>query len=49
MTRDDLMKKGLNNSAIHEDVMIGAADTRVVGVTKSGEEVTIFENGEWAF
>ena len=49
MSRDDLMKKGLNNSAIHEDVMIGAADTRVVGVTKSGEEVTIFENGEWAF
>ena len=49
MTRDDLMKKGLNNSAIHEDVMIGAPDTRVIGITKSGEEVTIFENGEWAF
>ena len=49
MTRDDLMKKGLNNSAIHEDVMIGAADTHVTGITKRGEEVTIFENGEWAF
>lgn len=49
MTRDELMKKGLNNSAIHEDVMIGAPDTRVIGITKSGEEVTIFENGEWAF
>ena len=48
MTRDDLMKKGLNNSAIHEDVMIGAADTHVTGITKRGEEVTIFENGEWA-
>ena len=49
MTRDDLMKKGLNNSAIHEDVMVGAADTHVTGITKRGEEVTIFENGEWAF
>ena len=49
MTRDDLMKKGLNNSAIHEDVMIGAADTHVTGITKRREEVTIFENGEWAF
>ena len=49
VTRDDLMKKGLNNSAIHEDVMIGAADTHVTGITKRGEEVTIFENGEWAF
>ena len=49
MTRDELMKKGLNNSAIHEDVMIGAPDTRVVGITKRGEEVAIFENGEWAF
>ena len=38
MTRDDLMKKGLNNSAIHEDVMIGAADTHVTGITKRGEE-----------
>ena len=29
--------------------MIGAPDTHVVGITKGGEEVTIFENGEWAF
>lgn len=49
MTRAQLMEKGLNDSAIHEDVMIGAPDTRVIGVTKTGEMVTIFENGEWAF
>lgn len=49
MTRTQLMEKGLNDSAIHEDVMIGAPDTRVIGVTKTGETVTIFENGEWAF
>ena len=49
MSRDELLAKGLNSSAIHEDVMVGAPDTHVVGVTKSGEEITIFENGEWAF
>ena len=49
MTRAQLMEKGLNDSAIHEDVMIGAPDTHVTGITKSGEEVTIFDNGEWAF
>lgn len=49
MTRAQLMEKGLNDSAIHEDVMIGAPDTRVEGVTRSGETVVIFEDGEWAF
>lgn len=49
MTRAQLMEKGLNDSAIHEDVMIGAPDTRVEGVRKNGETVLIFENGEWCF
>ena len=49
LTRAQLLEKGLNDSAIHEDVMIGAPDTHVTGVTKDGREVTIFENGEWAF
>lgn len=49
MTRAQLLEKGLNDSAIHEDVMIGAPDTHITGITQSGEEVTIFTNGEWAF
>ena len=49
LTRAQLMEKGLNDSAIHEDVMIGAPDTRITGVRKNGGEVVIFENGEWAF
>ena len=49
LTRAQLMEKGLNDSAIHEDVMIGAPDTRITGVRKNGEEVRIFENGEWVF
>ena len=49
MTRAQLLEKGLNDSAIHEDVMIGAPDTHITGTTKDGQEVTIFVNGEWAF
>ena len=49
MNRTELLAKGLNDSAIHEDVMIGAPDTNVIGTTKNGKEVTIFTNGEWAF
>ena len=49
LTKEELLARGMNQSAIHEDVMVGAADTHVTGITKRGEEVTIFENGEWAF
>lgn len=49
MSREQLLKKGLNDSAIHEDVMIGAPDTCVTGLTRSGEVVQIFRDGEWAF
>ena len=49
MNRTELLAKGLNDSAIHEDVMIGAPDTNVIGTTKDGKEVIIFTNGEWAF
>jgi len=28
--------------------MIGSADLSVIGTTQSGEEVTLFTNGNWA-
>ena len=48
MTTEELLACGVNDSAIHEDVMVGAEDMTITGLTKSGETVTIFENGEWA-
>lgn len=48
MTTEQLLACGVNDSAIHEDVMVGAEDMTITGLTKSGETVTIFENGEWA-
>ena len=36
------------DSVIHIDFMIGTADMRIVGTTESGEEVVIFDNGDFA-
>lgn len=49
LNRAQLMEKGLNDSAIHEDVMIGAPDTVITGLCKNGDTVQIFQDGEWAF
>ncbi len=49
MMDDELLAKGVNKSLVHEDIMVGSADMTITAVTKSGETVTIFENGEWAF
>ena len=49
MTTAQLLEKGLNDSAIHEDVMVGSPDMTITGLTRSGETVEIFRHGEWAF
>ena len=47
MTPDRLLEKGVNASAIHEDVMIGAEDTEITGFTADGQELPVFRGGEW--
>ena len=47
MEKPALAAKGLNQSDIHEDVMVGSATMTVTGWTADGREVPIFENGEW--
>lgn len=37
-----------NDSQIHIDFMMGTADMHIVGTTESGEEVVVFENGDFA-
>ncbi len=49
MSKEELKAKGINDSLIHVDFMIGSEDLEIVGITKSGERVRIFENGNWAF
>lgn len=46
---EELHAKGVNDSMIHEDFMIGCDTLDIVGVTADGKKVQIFKNGEWAF
>jgi aminopeptidase len=47
MTPEQLLAHGMNHSVVHEDVMVGAADTHITGLTRKGETVEIFSGGEW--
>ncbi len=49
MTEEELEKRGVNDSLTHVDFMIGSEDLSIIGETKDGEKVQIFENGNWTF
>ena len=49
MTNEERKACGVNDSMIHVDFMIGTPDMDIVGVTRTGERVQIFKNGNWAF
>ena len=49
MSKEQLLALGVNDSLVHEDVMIGAADTTITGQTKDGRTVPLFARGEWVF
>ncbi|WP_246566715.1 aminopeptidase [Tissierella simiarum] len=49
MSDEELEKHGVNNSLTHVDFMVGSKDMNIVGETKDGQKVQIFENGNWAF
>ena len=43
----ELAARGMNPSSLHEDVMIGAEDSRITGKCRDGRTVQLFENGVW--
>jgi aminopeptidase len=45
-TVEELMKLGMNQSAVHEDIMIGDSSMSVYGLLNR-EEILIMENGVW--
>ena len=45
----ELLQHGVNDSLIHEDFMVGSKDLSIVGTTRDGREVTVFQNGNFAF
>lgn len=48
MTTEEKIDKGLNDSLIHVDFMIGSADLTIYGITEGGAKELVFENGNWA-
>lgn len=48
-TTKELHDKGINDSIIHVDFMIGTKDMSITANTRDGKSVEIFKNGEWAF
>lgn len=48
MSKEETIEKGINDSNIHVDFMIGAPDLCITGYTKDGARVEIFKDGNWA-
>ena len=43
----ELHEKGVNESSIHVDFMIGAPDLDITGIKADGNEIAVFRNGNW--
>ncbi|MDO4865567.1 MAG: aminopeptidase [Clostridia bacterium] len=48
-TLEECRALGINESMMHVDFMIGTADMRIDAVTRGGETVPVFRDGNWAF
>ncbi len=48
-TLEECRQKGINDSLIHVDFMIGSEDLNITAHTRGGKDVAIFKNGNWAF
>ena len=48
-TLEECRALGMNDSMIHEDFMIGAADMNIDALCRDGKTVPIFRDGNWAF
>lgn len=48
MSKEELEDLDVNDSITHVDFMVGTSDLSIIGVTESGEEVTVFKDGNFA-
>jgi len=47
-TEEELKARGMNDSLVHVDFMIGTADLSIIGVTEDGQEIPVFADGNFA-
>ncbi|MBQ6365607.1 MAG: aminopeptidase [Oscillospiraceae bacterium] len=48
LTMEQAQERGINDSIIHVDFMIGADDLSIDGIRPDGSAVPVFRNGTWA-
>ena len=48
LTTEQAKEKGINDSMIHVDFMVGTKDLSIVGVDAKGNKHQLFKDGEWA-
>ena len=48
-TVQECYEKGINESMIHVDFMIGNEDMEITAITRDGRRVPVFQKGNWAF
>lgn len=48
-TLEQIREMGVNDSMIHEDLMIGTADLNITAHTRDGRDIAVFRDGDWAF
>jgi len=49
LSDEELTKLGVNDSLMHVDFMVGTKDLKITGITREGKEISVFENGNFAF
>ncbi|WP_350343364.1 aminopeptidase [Proteinivorax tanatarense] len=47
MSKDELEKAGANDSLTHVDFMVGTEDLDIIGVKEDGEEIDVFNKGDF--
>lgn len=48
LSKEALIARGMNQSSLHEDVMVGAEDSQITGKCRDGRTVVLFKDGVWA-
>ena len=48
ISNEEAKRRGLNDSMIHVDFMIGTKDLQIIGTSFDGKKTTIFKDGNWA-
>ena len=49
MTSVELLQRGVNDSLVHEDFMVGSKDLAIDGIEADGTHVPVFREGNFAF